>query len=61
MSFIQRIGDQFLLTRHDATVLELVRTDAGWKVERRTNLLMDGSEESRKLLARGVSDERVSH
>ncbi|MDD3799095.1 MAG: nuclear transport factor 2 family protein [Novosphingobium sp.] len=30
----------------------LVRTDAGWRIERRTNRLLDGSEESYALLRR---------
>jgi hypothetical protein len=56
MSFIQRVDDKFLITRHDATVFDFVRTPDGWKVDRRANRLMDGSAESRSLLARGVTD-----
>jgi hypothetical protein len=34
---------------------ELVRKEDGWRVARRTNRLLDGSEEARELLRRGVA------
>lgn len=52
-----------LLTRHDAETgrwyvdrlaanrWELIRTDAGWKVQDRVNLLLDGRSDARELLA----------
>lgn len=45
-------GDfRFRLRRATASLWEFARTDAGWKVTRRTNRILDGREESRALFA----------
>jgi len=47
-------GENFRVWRVTATRWELVRTRAGWQVERRVNRLLDGDEAARELLRRGV-------
>lgn len=49
----QRTDDGYAVKRVSSNRWELVRTDAGWQVVRRTNRLLDGSTESRDLLAPG--------
>ena len=44
----------FRVWRATANRWELVRTSDGWRVQTRTNKLLDGSEEARALLRRGV-------
>jgi SnoaL-like domain len=44
----------FRIWRATANRWELVRTEGGWRVQRRINKLLDGSEEARALLRHGV-------
>lgn len=54
-------GDfRFFVRRATASVWEFVRTDAGWKVSRRTNRLLDGSETARALFADAFGAERAT-
>src|ERR1700722_12901462 len=48
-------GDHWVVYRCAANRWELVRTHAGWKVSRRVNRLLNGSEASVRLLADGGS------
>ncbi|WP_238012143.1 nitroreductase/quinone reductase family protein [Dactylosporangium sp. AC04546] len=50
MSLIQRTSDGFTIRRQTANRWDLVRTDKGWRVKRRTNRLLNGSVEARDLL-----------
>lgn len=45
---------EFRVWRATANRWELVRTDGRWRVQRRLNKLLDGSEEARALLRLGV-------
>jgi len=49
-----RDGPQWRIARLSANRWELVRTTEGWKVTRRTNRLLDGSEKSRDLFTEGL-------
>lgn len=49
----QRTEDGYAVTRVSANRWDLVRTESGWQVARRTNRLLDGSPEARDLLAPG--------
>jgi hypothetical protein len=49
----RREGDRWQVVRLSANRWELVREGPGWKVARRTNRLLDGSSQSRELLAAG--------
>lgn len=52
-------GDfRFFVRRATASLWQFVRTEAGWKVARRTNRLLDGSEEARALFADALGGER---
>ncbi|MFZ2175363.1 MAG: nuclear transport factor 2 family protein [Rhodococcus sp. (in: high G+C Gram-positive bacteria)] len=51
---IIREDDGFRVHRISANRWELAKIDGQWKVTRRTNRLLDGSEEARALLAAGV-------
>ena len=51
-----RDGDHFRVQRSVASRWELVRTPGGWKVQARTNVLLDGSETGRSLLGEAVRD-----
>lgn len=54
-------GDfRFFVRRATASVWEFVRTEQGWKVSRRTNRLLDGSEEPRALFADAFGAERFT-
>ena len=44
-------GERWVVDRLSANRWELVRTDGGWKVERRANRTITGVEEARALLA----------
>lgn len=46
--------DGFRVWRASANRCELVREAAGWRIERRVNRVLDGGEEGRALLRRGV-------
>lgn len=48
-------GDGFRIGRITANRWEFVRTPEGWRVQRRTNRILNGEEEPRALLRRGVS------
>jgi hypothetical protein len=48
-------GDSYRIWRMSSNRWELVRTAGGWRIARRTNQLLDGSEEARRILARGVA------
>lgn len=47
-------GDGWKVERASANRWELLRTDRGWRVQSRTNRLLDGSDAARTLLAHGV-------
>ena len=49
-----RDGERFRVQRSVASRWELVRTIGGWKVQNRTNVLLDGSEAGRSLLGEAV-------
>lgn len=49
-----RDGDHWEVRRASANRWELVRTPEGWRVQNRSNHVLDGSEASRDLLRRGV-------
>ena len=55
MSFIQRQGGSHDITRQTANRWDFVRTAEGWRVQTRTNRLLDGSPAARQLLARSVT------
>ncbi|MGD9797969.1 MAG: nuclear transport factor 2 family protein [Acidimicrobiia bacterium] len=44
-------GDRWIVDRAAANRWDLERTDAGWRVRRRVNRLLDGSAEARAILA----------
>jgi hypothetical protein len=48
----RRERDGFRVWRVAANLWEFVRTETGWQVARRTNRLLDGSDEARALLGR---------
>ena len=48
-------ADGYKVWRVSSNRWELVRKDNGWRVARRTNRLLDGSEQARELLRRGVA------
>jgi ketosteroid isomerase-like protein len=50
----RRVDDGFRVWRVAANRWELVRTAAGWRCVRRTTRLMDGSQEPRSLIGRGL-------
>ena len=50
----RRAGDEFRVWRVTATRWELVRDGTSWKISRRVNRLLDGSDEARQLLRDGV-------
>jgi hypothetical protein len=54
MSLIEREGDVFKIVRQTANRWDWQRRDDGWKVVRRTNRLLDGSQEPRDLLRSGI-------
>lgn len=49
----RRAGDGFEAWRASANRWALVRTEAGWRVERRDNQVLDGAEGARCLIAPG--------
>jgi hypothetical protein len=51
----RREGDHFQVWRATATRWELIRTADGWKVTRRTNRLLDGSEDVREFIREGIT------
>jgi hypothetical protein len=51
-------GDSWKVERTSANRWELVRTDAGWKVENRINRLLDGSPQGRDLLRHGITERK---
>jgi SnoaL-like domain len=51
-----RDGDGFRQWRVAANRWEFVRTPEGWRIQRRINRLLDGSEEARALLATGFQE-----
>ena len=53
----RRDGDRIVLWRVTATRWELKRVDGGWQVTSRVNRLVDGHEDARELLRRGVLDQ----
>lgn len=53
---VVRDGQDFRVHRISANRWELAKIDGQWKVTRRTNRLLDGSDEARELLASGVRD-----
>lgn len=46
----------YRIDRQSANRWELARTAEGWRVVKRTNRLLDGSEEARALLAQGAAE-----
>ena len=46
-----RAGEAFEACRVSANRWDLARTDGGWRVQRRDNLLLDGAEAARALLS----------
>ncbi len=52
--------DGFGLYRVIATRWEFVRTDKGWKIERRINHLLDGRAEARDLLGQGIKESHAA-
>lgn len=53
-----RDGTAWKVERASANRWELVRTEAGWKVESRINRLLDGSSQGRELLRRAISERK---
>lgn len=54
-------GDfRFFVRRATASVWEFIRTSDGWKVARRTNRLLDGSETARALFADAFGAQRFA-
>src|SRR5271170_865230 len=51
-----RDGDGFRQWRVTANRWEYVRTPEGWRIKRRTNRLLDGSEDGRQLFADALQD-----
>src|SRR5579871_1797668 len=51
----RRAGDHFEVWRVTATRWELVREAAGWRIVKRVNRLLDGGDEARDLLRRGIT------
>jgi hypothetical protein len=51
----RRVGEGFEVWRLAANRWELERTPDGWQVRYRVNRLLDGSDEARDLLRRGVA------
>jgi hypothetical protein len=51
---VLREGDGYKIWRASSNRWELVREVGAWRIKRRSNQLLDGSEASRQLLARGV-------
>jgi hypothetical protein len=49
-------GEGFRIGRITANRWELTRTEGGWRVTRRTNRILNGEEEPRALLRRGLPD-----
>jgi hypothetical protein len=49
-------GDGFRIGRITANRWEFVRTPAGWRVKNRTNRILNGEEEPRALLRRGLPE-----
>jgi hypothetical protein len=47
-------GDQWRVVRASSNRWELVRTREGWKVELRTNRLLNGEPQARELFAQGI-------
>ena len=50
----RRDGENFRIWRVTATRWELARTNDGWRVANRVNRLLDGDDEARALLRRGI-------
>jgi len=50
----RHVGDGYEVWRVSANHWEFRRTPAGWKVTRRVNRTLDGSEEARQILRHGV-------
>jgi len=55
LQLIVRSGDEFEIRRQTAQRWELVRTDEGWKIQKRIGRLIDGSREPRDMLESGLS------
>lgn len=49
-------GDGFRMWRVAANRWEFVRTDKGWRIKRRTNRLIDGTDAARDLFRRAFDD-----
>ena len=49
-------GDGFRIGRITANRWEFVRTAGGWRVQRRTNRILNGEEEPRAILRRGIGE-----
>ncbi len=47
-------GENFRVWRVGANLWEFVRTPGGWRVTTRTNRVLDGSEEARAVLRKGI-------
>jgi hypothetical protein len=56
----RREGDAFVMWRVAANRWEYRRTPQGWRIEYRTNRLLDGSEDGRALLRRAFEDPNQS-
>jgi hypothetical protein len=52
---VQRAGNDYRVSRASANYWTLVRTQQGWRVEERINRVLDGTDDSRAVLRRGVS------
>jgi hypothetical protein len=52
-----QVGDEFHVARVSANRWELERTDGRWHIKRRTNRILNGTAESKEVLARGVRDD----
>lgn len=48
-------ANDYKIWRLSSNRWELVRTPQGWRIARRINRLLDGSEEARELLRRGIA------
>lgn len=57
-TFHQEDG-RYVVARVSANRWELVRLDGTWQIRTRVNRILDGSDEGRELLARGIRESQV--
>lgn len=53
---MRREGERFFLWRVSAVRWDLVRTDVGWRIKRRTNRLLDETGHGRELFDHGLTE-----